>query len=105
MSEFTENVILDDELTYFVEYEDKEKGIKVSFKQDTKHGVTMMLNTKDKDPPIKVTVNGCNGIYYESKYGNPVLIWDTGDYLIDLSAHGVGKNELFSLAKFVQKVE
>ena len=105
LSEFTENVICDDELMYFVEYKNKEKGIKISFQQETKHGVSMMLNTEDKEPPIEVTINGCNGIYYESKYGNPVVIWDTGDYLLILSAHGIGQNDLFMLAKFVEKIE
>ncbi len=105
LSGFTENVLSDDEILYLVEYENKEKGIKLSFTQDTKHGTTRMLNTEDTDPPIEVTVNGCNGIYYKTKYGTHVLIWDIGDYMIDLSAHGISKDDLFSLAKFVQKVE
>lgn len=55
--------------------------------------------------PKEVKVNGCNGIYYATKYGNQTLIWDNGDYLITLTARGIGENELFELAKFVQKVE
>ncbi len=105
LSGFTENVILDDELTYLVEYENKENCIKFSFMQDTKHGISKMLNTEDKNPPIKVTINGCNGIYYETKYEDHVIIWDSGDYLLEIGARGIGKDELFSLAKFVQKVE
>lgn len=105
LSGFTKNVISDDEILYFVEYENKEKDIKISFIQDTKHGSTYRLNTEDKAPPIEVIVNSSNGIYYESKYGNPVLIWDTGDYILNLSAHGISKNDLFLLAEFVQKVE
>lgn len=105
LSGFTENVISDDEIMYFVEYENKENNIKISFQQITKHGLTMMLNTEDKDPPVEVIVNDYNGIYYSTKYGSSVYIWDNGDYLIELSAYGIGQNELFSLTNFVQKVE
>ena len=105
LSGFTENILDDDEICFFVEYKNEEKNIKISFTQETKHGLTKMLNTEDKDPPIEVTVNGCKGIYFESKKGGHVLILDTGDYLIELIVHGIGKDELFSLAKTVQKVE
>lgn len=104
LSGFTENVLSDDELMYFVEYENKEKDIKISFSQNIK-STTYTLNTENKEPPIEVTVNDCKGIYYETKYGAHVFIWDTGDYLIDLAVSGIGQDELFSLAKFVQKVE
>lgn len=33
LSGFTENVISDDDVSYFVEYEDKEKNIKIAFQQ------------------------------------------------------------------------
>lgn len=102
---FTENVIDDDELSYFVEYENEEENIKISFQQVTKHGLTTMLNTEGKEPPVEATINSCNGIYFESKYGTHILIWDTGDYLIDIEGSGIGKDDLFSLAEFVQKVE
>ena len=105
LSGFTENVLSDDEIMYFVEYENKEKGIKFSFIQEIKRGNTMVLNTEDTDPPIEVTVNGYDGIYYETKYDDCVIIWDIGDYLLQIGAKGIGKNDLFSLTKFVQKVE
>lgn len=105
LSWFTENIFLDDEYTYFVEYENKEKTIKIEFKQQTKHGISKTLNTEDMDSPIEVTVNGYNGIYYGTKYGSHVYIWDSGDYLFELGAGGISKDELFSLTKFVQKVE
>lgn len=105
LSGFTENILSDDEILYFVEYENKEKNIKISFQQGTKRGTAMALNTEDMSSPIEVTVNDCNGIYYETKYGTHVFIWDTGDYFIDLEGTGIGQNDLLSLAKFVQKVE
>ena len=104
LSGFTEDVLSDDEYDYFVEYRN-EKHIIISFMQQTKHGITHALNTGDMDPPIEVIVNGCKGIYYETKYGSHVLIWDTGDYLLELGVKGISKNELFSLAKTVQKAE
>ena len=41
----------------------------------------------------------------ETKYRSHEIILDTGNYLLDLSVRGIGKDELFSLAEFVQKVE
>lgn len=105
LSGFTEDIISDDKITFLVEYKNKENNVKISFLQQIKHGFTMALNTEDTDQPIEVTVNGCNSIYYQTKYGSHVLIWDTGDYLLELGAYGVSKNELFLLAEYVQKVE
>lgn len=104
LSGFTENIIDDDEYLYFVEYRNEE-NIFVSFMQLPKQGVTMALNTEDMDPPIEVIINDCKGIYYETKYGSYVLIWDTGDYLLELTVKKIGKNELFLLAETVQKAE
>lgn len=104
LSDFTKTIISDEPFAYDVEYDSDEKNIHIVFSQNIKHTI-YALNTEEMNSPIKVTVNGCNGIYYETKYGSHVYIWDTGDYLIELSAHGIGKDELFSLAKFVQKVE
>lgn len=104
LSGFIENVISDNIWSYFVEYDNDEKNIRIAFSQHTKNTIAQ-LNTEGMEPPKKVTVNGCNGIYYETRFGDHCLIWDTGDYLISLSANGIGKNELFELAKFVQKVE
>lgn len=104
LSDFTKTIISDEPFAYDVEYDSDEKNIHIVFSQNIKHMI-YALNTEEMNLPIKVTVNGCNGIYYETKYGSHVYIWDTGDYLIELSAHGIGKDELFSLAKFVQKIE
>lgn len=104
LSGFTETIISDESFAYDVEYDNAEKNIHIVFSQNIKSTV-YAINTEDKEPPIEVTVNGCNGIYYETKYGSHEIIWDTGDYLLDLSVRGIGKDELFSLANFVQKVE
>lgn len=104
LSGFTKNVISDNDLSYYVEYDNIEKGIHIAFSQDTKNSA-IALNTEDALLPREATVNGFNGIYFETKYGTKELIWDTGDYLISLSVKGISENDLFELAKFVQKVE
>lgn len=101
---FTKTIISDEPFAYDVEYDNDEKNIHIAFSQSIKSAV-YALNTEDKAPPVEVTVNGYNGIYYETKYGNHEIIWVTDDYLLDLSVRGIGKDELFSLARFVQKVE
>lgn len=103
LSGFTENVIDNDELSYFVEYNNT-NNIHIAFSQNIKTAA-YALNTESKNPPVEVKINGCNGVYYETKHGTHILIWDTGDYLIDIEGNGIGKDDLFSLAKFVQKVE
>lgn len=107
MSEFTKNVYLDEYFGYGVEYKSSDENIQINFEQSVKEAVqNILLNTEDAlKPPIEEEVNGCRGIFFETKGESMVLIWDVGDYIIYLSATGIGKNELFSLAETVQKVE
>ena len=104
ISGYTKTIIMDETFAYDVEYDNAEKNIHIAFSQNKKSTV-YTLNTENREPPAEVTVNGCNGIYYETKYGTHEIIWDTGDYLLDLSVRGIGKDELFLLAGLVQKVE
>lgn len=104
VSGYMENIVLNDDLTYYVEYHNDQNNIQIAFTQDIRSSV-YALNTEDMNDPVEVIVNGCNGIYYETKYNSKELIWDTGDYIITLSVSGISKGDLFSLAEFVQKVE
>lgn len=107
MSEFTKNVYLDEYFGYGVEYKNSDENIQINFEQSVKEAVqNLLLNTEDAlTPPIEEELNGYRGIFFETKGESMVLIWDVGDYIIYLSAAGIGKNELFLLAETVQKVE
>lgn len=107
MSEFTENVLTDEYFNYWVEYKNLNGNITISFEQCVKDAVqNMLLNTENAvDEPTETEVNGHHGVFFQTRYNNMVLIWDVGDYIVSLSATGISKNELFSLAESVQKVE
>ncbi len=107
LSDFNENVLLDEYFNYWVEYENNDGTIKIGFEQRTKESIqNIHLNTEDAIVmPMEVEVNGCRGIFFETKYESMILFWDVGDYIISLDGKGISKDELFSLAKFVQKVE
>ncbi len=107
MSEFTKNVYLDEFFSYCVEYKSLDGTVQINFEQSVKDAIqNMLLNTEDANVmPTEVEINGCRSIFFETRYETMVLIWDVGDYIIYLSSYGVGKNDLFSLAKTVQKVE
>ena len=107
MSEFTENVYLDESFMYCIEYKSLDETVQINFEQSVKDAIqNMLLNTEDAiEMPTEVEINGCRGIFIETRYETMVLIWDVGDYIIYLSSSGIGKNDLFSLAKTVQKVE
>ena len=107
MSGFTENVLTDEYFNYWVEYKSPDGNITISFEQYAKDAVqNMLLNTENAvDEPTEAEVNGHRGVFFQTRYNNMVLIWDIGDYIISLSTTGIGKNELFSLAESVQKVE
>ena len=50
-------------------------------------------------------INGTTAIYYETYYGEKGVIWDLGDYIIELAATGFSEDELISMTEFVEKVE
>lgn len=107
MSEFTERVLTDEYFNYWVEYKSPDGIITINFEQYVKDAIqNIHLNTENAiDDPTETEVNGCRGVFIQTRYDNMVLIWDVGDYIISLLATGISKNELFSLAETVQKVE
>ena len=55
--------------------------------------------------PTELEVRGIKYIFYQTKYGDMVLIWDIGDYIIEVGAYGFSKDELILMAESVHKVE
>lgn len=107
LSGFSKNVLTDENFNYWVEYKSCDGNITISFEQYVKDAAqNMLLNTeKAVDEPIETEVKGYRGVFFQTRYCNMILIWDVGDYIISLSATGISKNELFSLAETVKKVE
>lgn len=107
MSGYAERVIQDDEYCYLVEYTLPDSKVTIIFSQATKEfSEQAMINTENAlITPTEITINGCKGFYFMTYYGSHYVLWDNGDYIVDMSAYGISKDELISLAETVQKVE
>lgn len=107
MSIYTEEIFLDEDFEYWASYEKINSEVSISFFQMTKETAEQMfINTENSLViPMEVMVGNCKGIYFETYYEEKIIIWDCGDYILDISGYGVSQNELFSLAESVQKIE
>ena len=106
---YSENVLYDDEYDYLVEYHEENGNCVIIFSQSIKshyQDESNLLYTKDAMVmPTEIIVNGCKGIFLQTKYGDMGLIWDCGDYIIELGTYGFSQDELISMAETVHKVE
>lgn len=105
--DYFENELLNDEYNYWVEYTHQENGTAFSFQQTVKSSYqNVLLNTEEPlNNPSEIMINGYHGIYFETHDGEKCIIWDQGDYILDVSGYGIGKYELIKIAESVQKVE
>lgn len=103
---YSENVLLNDEYNYWVEYT-QENGAAFAFQQTVKSSYqNVLLNTEDpQEKPSEILINGYHGIYFETHDGEKCIIWDHGDYILEVSGYGIGKSELIEIAESVQKIE
>lgn len=104
---YFENVLLNDEYNYWVEYTHQKNGTAFSFQQTVKSSYqNVFLNTEDSlENPSEILISGYHGIYFETHDGEKCIIWDQGDYILDVSGYGIGKYKLIGIAESVQKVE
>ena len=109
LSGYSENILLDNEYEYLVEYHEVNGNRVLGFSQAIKdhyQGESCWLNTENAMVmPTEIIVNGCKGLTFQTYHGINVLIWDCGDYVIYLSGYNIGQDELISTAETVQKVE
>ena len=81
---YEKEVIDDDGIRFSVKYSDAKNKKCISYSQ---------------------SIKGTTAIYYETYYGEKGVIWDIGDYIIELAATGFSEDELISMTEFVEKVE
>ena len=55
-------------------------------------------------PPEKTDLGNYTALYYVSANGIQNLMWDNGDYIFELSAEGLSKEETKALALSVKKI-
>ena len=90
-----------------MKYSDAKNKKCISYSQSIKDFyTTARLNIENAITlPKEVIINGTTAIYYETYYGEKGVIWDIGDYIIELAATGFSEDELISMTEFVEKVE
>ena len=104
-SNYEKIVYLDIENQYLMEYQNYSDDIGVSFEQSTYEvGEQTFINTENAlVMPCEITIDGYEGIYFETYYGGKVIIWCTENYVFSVTGANIGKNEL--IAESVKKVE
>ncbi len=106
-SGYTENILSDDEVMYFVEYENPTENKTLCFSQYTKDNAqNVMLNTENAIMlPTEVLINQNQGIIFITYQNSTAIIWSFDNYLFEIVANGFKQNELISIAETVKKVE
>ena len=60
------------------------------------------INTENAETTA-IDINGNEAVYFYDNHNYSHIIWDNGDYIIDISSN-IDKNALISIAKSVEKV-
>ena len=91
--------LVEENILYYMvsrSYIDRETGNTFVFKQLVKTAFTPHLNTEYGELS-EITVNDCPGIWLDLGEENNVIAWDTGDYILEISAK-MSKDTVFDLA-------
>ncbi len=91
-----------DEISNNTVYED-EDGHTIDFCQYVKSAYDTMINTENTVIE-SIDINGKEAMIYRDNHNYHIIIWDIGDYIITINSN-IGKDELISIAKSVQKAE
>ena len=104
-SGYKKEVISDSELDYWVVYTD-DSGKTIWYNQFTKTMAdSLQIGLGNVQiPPEKTDLGNYTALYYVSANGVQNLMWDNGDYIFELSAAGLSKEEAKALALSVKKI-
>lgn len=105
LSGYKKEVISDSELDYWVVYTD-DSGKTIWYNQFTKTMAdSLQIGLGNVQiPPEKTDLDNYTALYYVSANGVQNLMWDNGDYIFELSAEGLSKEETKALAISVKKI-
>lgn len=106
LSSYKKEVISDSDLDYWVVYTD-DSGKTICYNQFTKTMAdSLQIGLGNVQiPPEKTDLDNYTALYYVSANGVQNLMWDNGDYIFELSAEGLSKEETKALALSVKKIE
>lgn len=101
MGEYKNKVIDDGHFMYWVEYNNSDSTLAV--KQTTiDYAYSSRINTENAiTKPTQITVNGWNGIYYQTRQGVYYYIFNTGEYIITCAGN-MSKNEIENIVKLTK---
>ena len=106
LSDYVKTIVSDSEQNYTAVYR-CEDDRSVIFSQTTKEAVGTVYygagNVQIK--PEKIQIGDCTAMYYTTGSGEVTVVWDNGDYLINIATHGLSKQEAFAIADSVKKVD
>ncbi len=106
LSGYKKEVISDSDLDYWVIYT-ADNGKTIWYNQLTKTMAdSLQIGLGDVQVmPEKTDLGDYTALYYVSANGVQNLMWDNGDYIFELSAEGLSKEETKALAVSVRKTE
>lgn len=79
------------------------ENVQIIYKQDVKHKYSPSISAEKAEITTTV-INGFEAIYFLSRHNAHCLIWDNGEYVIEIWAN-IDKKEFFEMAESVKKVE
>ena len=85
LSDYDMEIVCDDEYQYWEYYSKQEPSYQyINFSCDVKEGFqNARLNTEGSEIE-RISINGYDGIYYVTHDGGNCLIWDNGEYILQL---------------------
>ena len=75
----------------------------IDFSQYTKSAYDLLINRENAETTA-IDINGNEAVYFYDNHNYSHIIWDNGNYIIDISSN-IDKSTLISIAKSVKKVE
>lgn len=107
LNEYQEIIHTDLEIEFFAEYRSLKNETVITYSQSTYEvGEQTFINTENAlIMPCEIMINGCEGIYFETYYGEKCIIWCNESYIFTVSGSCIGRNELISIVETVKIAE
>ena len=77
----------------------------IFFSQSLKGACEDIITKYNVISPTEITINNYRGYYSEISDHEKIVTWDTGKFILTIVGYDIGKDELITIAKTVQKIE
>lgn len=105
LSDFDMEIVCDDEYQYWEYYSKQEPSYQyINFSFDVKEGFqNARLNTEGSEIE-KISINGYDGIYYVTPDGSNCIIWDNGEYILQIF-YNLEYEKGFEIARSISEIK